>query len=159
MQGPDGAPAAHRVHRHGYPTDAELASELTWAAALREAGIGAPGILWSRSGALFEIAKDESVPEPRQVDLLEWFEGRSLGSVEEGLSSAVTDAADTLNQIRQPGAAFAQSRGRVAAAGWLHSPYVGRRRIDGRGALLGAILGTPRPRRLAKHADRSGTEP
>lgn len=99
VQGPDGAPAALRVHRHGYHTDAELTSELAWMAALREAGIGVPGILRSRSGALFETVKHESVPEPRQVDLLEWFEGQSLGSVEDGLSSAVTDVADTFTKF------------------------------------------------------------
>ena len=38
VQGPGGAPAALRIHRHGYHTDAELDSELIWMAALREGG-------------------------------------------------------------------------------------------------------------------------
>ena len=99
VQGPGGAPAALRIHRHGYHTDAELDSELIWMAALREGGIGAPGFVRPRSGALFETVAHESVPEPRQVDMLEWLDGEPFGSVEEGLSGAVTDLADAFAKV------------------------------------------------------------
>lgn len=77
-----GARYALRIHRHAYHSDAALRSELIWMNALKEYGIGAPSIVAARDGAMFVHAKSDLVPEPRQVDLLEWLPGAPVGSVE-----------------------------------------------------------------------------
>jgi Ser/Thr protein kinase RdoA (MazF antagonist) len=77
---------ALRIHRAGYHTDAELRSELEWMRALLEDGFDVPTLVPALGGALFEVAADAEVPEPRQVDLFEWIAGRQLGSVEGGIA-------------------------------------------------------------------------
>lgn len=91
VAGPDGRPAALRIHRHGYHTDAALESELLWMQALKADGIDVPGVVPTRTGALFVTVDAAGVPEPRQVDMLEWLPGEPFGTLEEGLSDAVTD--------------------------------------------------------------------
>ena len=78
----DGARYALRIHRHAYHSDAELRSELQWIAALAEAGIQVVQPLPTRAGDSFATVAVPSVPEPRQVDLFVWLDGRQLGSVE-----------------------------------------------------------------------------
>lgn len=99
VAGPDGRPAALRIHRHGYHTDAALESELMWMRALRADGIDVPGIVPTRAGALFATVAVEGVPEPRQVDMLEWLSGEPLGTLEQGLSDAVTDVPAAFTQV------------------------------------------------------------
>jgi Ser/Thr protein kinase RdoA (MazF antagonist) len=77
---------ALRIHRAGYHSDAELRSELEWMRALLEDGFDVPALVPTLNGALFEVASDPEVPEPRQVDLFEWISGRQLGSVEGGVA-------------------------------------------------------------------------
>lgn len=77
-----GSRFALRIHRHGYHSDAALLSELKWMNAIKEHGIGAPKIVAAKCGAMFVYANSELVPEPRQVDLLEWLPGEPVGSVE-----------------------------------------------------------------------------
>jgi Ser/Thr protein kinase RdoA (MazF antagonist) len=96
---PDGRPAALRVHRYGYHSDAELRSELLWMQALRASGISVPGIIPTRAGELFTIVVLDGVPEPRQADLLEWLDGAPLGTIETGLSSAVTDLRHAFGEV------------------------------------------------------------
>ena len=74
-----------RVHRAGYHSDAELRSEWQWIAGLREYGVLTPVLRYSNNGRMFEIVESPGVPEPRQVDIVEWIEGEQLGSFEEGL--------------------------------------------------------------------------
>ena len=74
-----------RVHRAGYHSDAELRSEWQWIAGLREYGVLTPVLRYSSNGRMFEIVEAPGVPEPRQVDIVEWIEGEQLGSFEEGL--------------------------------------------------------------------------
>jgi Ser/Thr protein kinase RdoA (MazF antagonist) len=88
---PDGRPAALRIHRHGYHSDAELRSELAWMQALRADGIDVPGVVPTRDQAMFTTATVNGVPEPRQVDMMEWLTGQPLGTLENGLSSDITD--------------------------------------------------------------------
>jgi Ser/Thr protein kinase RdoA (MazF antagonist) len=89
----DGARYVVRVHRAGYHTDAELQSEMWWMAALNEAGVRTPAFLPASDGSPFKTVSVPEVPEPRQVDLSEWIDGHTLGTIEGGLSDAVTDAA------------------------------------------------------------------
>jgi len=82
-----------RVHRAGYHTDAELQSEMWWMAALDAASVRTPVFLPACDGSPFKTVSVPDVPEPRQVDLCEWIDGHTLGTVAGGLSDAVTDAA------------------------------------------------------------------
>lgn len=87
---------ALRVHRAGYHTDAQLLSELQWIAALDSEALRTPQILPTADGGSFARVSAPSVPEERQVDLLEWFDGEPLGSVEGGV---VEDPATTFRQV------------------------------------------------------------
>lgn len=91
VKAPDGRPAALRIHRHGYHSDAELRSELIWMQALKADGIDVPDVIPTRDKALFATVAVNEIPEPRQVDMLEWLEGEPFGSLENGLSKAITD--------------------------------------------------------------------
>lgn len=75
-----------RVHRAGYHSDAELLSELQWMDSLRAAGVLTPALRRSNQGRLFERVSTAEVPEPRQVDVVDWIEGEQLGNMEDGLS-------------------------------------------------------------------------
>jgi Ser/Thr protein kinase RdoA (MazF antagonist) len=76
-----------RVHRLGYHSDEALQSELIWMNALGESGLEVPRPVPSRAGKSFERVTSAEVPDPRQVDVFEWIDGRQLGSVEQGLTS------------------------------------------------------------------------
>ena len=76
---------AMRVHRAGYHSDEQLRSELQWMTALDRAGISTPPVIPARTGALFVVTTQGSVPEPRQVDLLGWIEGKPIGTIENDL--------------------------------------------------------------------------
>ena len=95
----DGFDAALRIHRHGYHSDAALQSELSWMRALQQDGIEVPEIIPATSGALFVTAGVDSVPEPRQVDMVKWLAGKPLGSIEEGLSETVEDIGQAFHQV------------------------------------------------------------
>ena len=87
----DGSDAALRIHRYGYHSDAGLKSELQWMRSMQQDGINVPAIVPTLSGALFITATVDSVPEPRQIDMVEWLPGAPLGSLEEGLSAEVSN--------------------------------------------------------------------
>lgn len=91
---------ALRVHRYNYHSDAELESELTWMKALNEAGIYTPAVIPALDNALFKSVQSDSVPEPRQCDLLSWVDGEQLGSVEQGVAG---DDAALLQSYHQVG--------------------------------------------------------
>ena len=105
VTGADGRRYAMRIHRAGYHSDDELRSELQWMDALNQAGIQTPNVIAAKDGALFKVVQEASVPEPRQVDLLAWVEGESLGSVEEGASA---DAEEVVKQYRTVGELMAR---------------------------------------------------
>ncbi len=52
-------------------------------------------------GALFVAVQVAAVPEPRQVDIFEWVEGRQLGLVEEGVAdpAGVSEVYGTIGQL------------------------------------------------------------
>jgi len=95
----DGFDAALRIHRYDYHSDAALQSELSWMRALQQDGIDVPAIIPASSGALFVTAGVDSVPEPRQVDMVKWLDGEPLGSIEDGLSDGVGDIAQAFTQV------------------------------------------------------------
>ncbi len=98
----NGGRVALRVHRGGYHSDDALQSEFDWMRALTEAGIEVPRVVPSQEGKLFERVCTVDVPEGRQVDVLEWVDGRQLGALESGLQvgdEAVAACYFTLGQI------------------------------------------------------------
>ena len=92
---------ALRIHRAGYHTDEELASELQWIEALDGGGLRTPQVIPTTSGATLAHISAEGVPEARQVDVLEWFEGQPIATIEEGLAdpSLVQETFFTLGQL------------------------------------------------------------
>lgn len=73
---------AMRVHRANYHSDAELASELVLMDALRQAGIATPEPIATMEGHQFVTFQHPEVPEPRQIDILGWVDGVSIGAIE-----------------------------------------------------------------------------
>ena len=79
---------ALRIHRHGYHTNQELASELMWMKALNDDGIRTPKVIKTNRDTLFAVESHEGVEGKRQCSLLEWVEGvefHDLGRVEKGV--------------------------------------------------------------------------
>ena len=111
VNAPAGESYALRIHRYAYHSDEELRSELQWMAALKEAGIAVPTLVPDAAGNLFRKVEAGGVPEPRQVDLFEWVDGRQLGSVEEGLG----DAASVARVYRTIGALAARLHNQASA--------------------------------------------
>jgi len=97
----DGTRYAVRIHRAGYHSDAELRSELQWIDALAQAGIQVPAILPASDGEPFVVVRGGGVPEPRQVDVFEWVQGRQLGAAETGVAdpAAVRDTYETIGSL------------------------------------------------------------
>jgi Ser/Thr protein kinase RdoA (MazF antagonist) len=95
----DGRRYAIRVHRAGYHSDAELRSELQWMRALSADGFDVPELVPTVRGELFEVVAHPDVPEPRQVDLFGWIDGRPLGSVESGVEGDVETLTRTFHTI------------------------------------------------------------
>lgn len=95
----DGERFALRVHRHAYHSDAALRSELTWMAGLAEAGVNVPAIVPARDGRLFVSVAADSVPEPRQVDMLGWLTGIPIGSSEGGLKVSGPAGEDLYREV------------------------------------------------------------
>lgn len=81
---------ALRVHRAKYHTDAELASELQWIEALNDGGLRTPRVIHTADGATLVHVSADGVPEARQVDVLEWFDGSPIATIEEGLADRDT---------------------------------------------------------------------
>ncbi len=95
----DGRRYAIRVHRAGYHSDAELRSELQWMQALSSEGFDVPELVPTHGGKLFDVVSHPDVPEPRQVDLFDWIDGRALGSVEGGVEGDVETLTRTFHTI------------------------------------------------------------
>ena len=95
----DGRRYAIRIHRAGYHSDAELRSELQWMLALSADGFDVPELVVTRRGNLFDVVSHPDVPEPRQVDLFGWIDGRQLGSVESGVEGDVETLSRTFHTI------------------------------------------------------------
>lgn len=70
---------ALRLHRPGYRSDAELASELMWTGEAARCGLPVPHPVASMSGDLLRSV------DGIQVSVLEWLPGDILGAAEKGL--------------------------------------------------------------------------
>ncbi len=95
----EGTPYAVRVHRAGYHTDAELRSEIQWMDALRDVGVVTPEFVKAPNGAGFLVISHAEVPEPRQIDILEWVDGEAMGSIEEGITNQSLSLTDSFKVI------------------------------------------------------------
>lgn len=77
VEAPSGKRWALRVHRPGYQSQNELASEIAWLVALRQDGVvTTPVPVAGLNGEWIQIARHGSVAEPRNVVLFEWESGR-----------------------------------------------------------------------------------
>lgn len=103
---------ALRIHRADYHSDDELRSELQWIKALAEGGIEVPALVPTREGDAFAVVSGGGVPEPRQVDVFEWVQGRQLGTAETG----VADTSTVCDTYRTIGTLAAQLHNQ--AVGW-----------------------------------------
>lgn len=74
----DGQPAALRLHRPAYHSQAALASELAWMADLRGQGLAVPEPIPAVTGALL-VALQADGEGPHYADLIGWVEGKPLG--------------------------------------------------------------------------------
>lgn len=76
VDGADGGRWALRVHREGYHSKTAIASELTWARALREDGaVVTPIAIAGRDGEIIQTISHADLPNPRHVVLFEWETG------------------------------------------------------------------------------------
>ncbi|MFV0278270.1 MAG: phosphotransferase enzyme family protein [Parahaliea sp.] len=95
----NGELAAMRVHRAGYHSDDELRSELQWMAALNDYGVHTPEIIPAKDGALFRTVSAAEVHEARQVDILRWVDGDTVGSIESGIEADIDDTFHTIGAL------------------------------------------------------------
>jgi Ser/Thr protein kinase RdoA (MazF antagonist) len=76
IEDPAAGPSVLRVHRLGYHTEAEIASELAWMDALRaEAGVRTPRVLPAIDGRRIVTAVDEATGERRNCVRFEFLPG------------------------------------------------------------------------------------
>ncbi len=120
----DGRPAALRIHRLGYHTDAALRSELQWMGFLQSAGVATPSPVPTLAGDLF-VPVGLGTSTPRQVDCLSWLEGRAVGARGVPLGYSPQRASDVFTAIGQTIA-----RMHNAAVGWTPPPGFARHAWD-----------------------------
>lgn len=76
VDAPDGGRWALRVHREQYHSKNAIASELAWAAALREdSSVVTPTAIPGKDGDLIQTVPHELLPRPRHTVLFEWESG------------------------------------------------------------------------------------
>lgn len=92
----DGRRYVARVHRRGYHSDAELACEVAFVRALRDAGVAVPDFLAANDGRGFAVVGSDHRDEPHQVDVQRFLDNHgTFGSEETGVDgTARIDPAD-----------------------------------------------------------------
>jgi Ser/Thr protein kinase RdoA (MazF antagonist) len=129
---------ALRVHRHGYHDRAALNSEVAWMQALTTAGVTAPTVVKTATGEAVVEVRSEQVPVPHLCDLLEWVDGRPLGSADRPEAMRHGGLEDTYRTV-----------GRIAAqihnhsTTWQQPPGFARPSWDREGCLGRAALWGP----------------
>jgi Ser/Thr protein kinase RdoA (MazF antagonist) len=77
---PEAGPSVLRVHRHGYHTEQEIASELAWMDALRaEAGVRTPRVLATSDGRRVVTVAERGSPAARHCVRFEFLPGTEPG--------------------------------------------------------------------------------
>ena len=94
-----GRRVALRVHRYGYHDRASLNSEFLWMRALTSAGIATPMTVPTPSGDMMVEVTSDAVSAPHLCDILEWVEGRSLGSAEDPTPTATHTTFETYSCV------------------------------------------------------------
>lgn len=126
---PSGQRYVLRIHRHGYHDRQEIASELLWLDALRDAGLEVPEAIAGVDGErLQEIAG--IAPEPRLLVLFHWIDGREpdpQDSLNASFARLGAITARLHNQARrwQPPAGFRRKH-------WTHASMLGASAYWGR---------------------------
>ena len=96
----EGIRYAIRVHRANYHSDTALNSEIQWMETLRcEANVITPEFVKTPRGEYFLVVSHDEVPEPRQVDILEWVDGEAMGSIENGITNHALSLTDSFSLI------------------------------------------------------------
>lgn len=93
---------ALRVHREGYHTHNAIASELSWAKALRDEGaaitpVAVPGL----DGDLIQQVSHDLVPRPRYVVLFEWESGTEPSEREHNLQEWFSILGETTARMHE----------------------------------------------------------
>lgn len=133
-----GRKAILRVHRHNYHSDAALRSEWEWTCALVDAGMRVSRVILSRRGLPFEHVQAPGVEGERQVDVLEWIEGRQLGSLEDGVGGDTEHIARQYDILGQTAARMHNHASRWRASdgflrhSWCAQGLAGERPLWGR---------------------------
>jgi Ser/Thr protein kinase RdoA (MazF antagonist) len=121
---------ALRVHRSGYHSDAELVSELRWMSLLAKSSIEVPAVIPAIDGSIFVKAHAPGGPGPLQVDMLAWFEGEQLGSIEAGFSCSLDELKELYQQVGRLAARLHEH-----AAAWQRPANFTRHAWDAQGLL------------------------
>lgn len=95
----DDAPAALRIHRLGYHSDAALRSEHQWMNFLDRSGIAVPRVIPTDGGDSLVHVSLPSSQARWQVDLLTWLDGRPLGRNGVALTMSTHEMAEAFNAL------------------------------------------------------------
>jgi Ser/Thr protein kinase RdoA (MazF antagonist) len=123
-------PAALRLHRQGYHSNAALQSELDCMAVLADGGLSVPQPISAADGSLLVELNDKG-GTVRMADMLTWLDGAPLGRSGEALSHPPDQCAALFKSI---GAAMARMH--ILSDAWTPPPAFFRPRWD-RGGLVG----------------------
>ncbi|WP_448956697.1 phosphotransferase [Labrys neptuniae] len=100
----DGEPAALRLHRAGYHSEAALQSELAWMTALRQGGLAVPASIPAADGRHLIALASRDRFAAQHADVVAWIEGVPLGQSGKPLAQPAEKQTDLFFRI---GAAMA----------------------------------------------------
>jgi Ser/Thr protein kinase RdoA (MazF antagonist) len=126
----NGEPAALRLHRPGYHDEQALASELSWMAALRQAGLRVPAPVATPDGR--HIVALAATPDfgVQHADIVSWMAGNPLGQSGVPLAHSQEAIAVIFHSL---GAAMARMH--MATDAWTPPSFFCRPAWDGDGIL------------------------
>ena len=118
-----------RFHRPGYHSLPELQAELTWVAALNQAGIGAPVPRLTKDSRAFVSVYLPELSQTRYVSLVEWVEGVALATMIE----QETDKSNLISYFHKTGQLAARIHNQAMA--WPLPPGFQRHAFDADGLI------------------------
>ena len=92
----DGAPAALRLHRAGYQSEASILSELSWTARLADAGFACPKPIPSQNGTFIT-----PLPDGRFASVISWVTGTPIGAADMPFDGSATAHCDLYHGLGQ----------------------------------------------------------